>query len=362
MSRRGLTFVLAGALTAVLAVLAAVLPVPYVLLVPGPTCDTLGSCYGKTVVTVSGGADPAPGGHLFLTTVGVVPGSCDARPTLLQALRAWWDHTKAVEPHQVICPPGESSTTVQRHNEQDMSLSQRDAVTAALLELGYKPTSQQVVIAGFADDSTPAASVLKTGDSLLAVDGHQVTSADRLRALVGAHPVGTTLTLTIRRAGASQDVKVKTIDSGEADHRAIIGITPDLRATFKRPKVTLGLDPSDVGGPSAGLMFTLGIIDKLTAGDLTGGRTVAGTGTIDGFGHVGPIGGIQQKIAGATTAPTGPDGQPVHATVFLTPAGDCADAKAIAPKSLVLVKVDTLRTALDALKAITSGTGTFPRC
>ncbi|MDQ1695715.1 MAG: Lon-like protease [Frankiaceae bacterium] len=355
MSRRGLTFGVAALLTAVLAVLAAVLPVPYVLLVPGPVCDTLGSCYDKTVISVDPSADSSPNGHLYLTTVGVVPGSCDDHPTLLQALRAWWDHTEAVEPHQVICPPGESSSAVQRQNEQDMSVSQRDAVTAALLQLGYKPTVQHVVVADIPDDSVPAASVLETGDLILAVEGQPVTSADHLRQLVGAHPVGTRITLSIERAGKQQDVKVKTIDSGDATHRAIIGITPDLRATFKQPHVSLGLDPAQVGGPSAGLMFTLGIIDKLTPGDLTGGRTVAGTGTIDAFGNVGPIGGVQQKIAGATK-------RDISATVFLTPAGDCADAKAVAPDSLTLVRVDKLQTALDALKAIVSGTGSFPRC
>jgi PDZ domain-containing protein len=102
-------------------------------------------------------------------------------------------------------------------------------------------------------------------------------------------------------------------------------------------------------------MFTLGIIDKLTAGDLTGGRTVAGTGTINASGDVGPIGGIQEKIAAATRAP-------VQASVFLVPAADCADAKAAAPSSLTLVKVDTLQTALDGLQAITSGSSDFPRC
>ncbi|MDQ1703950.1 MAG: Lon-like protease [Frankiaceae bacterium] len=358
MSRRGLTFAVAAALIAVLAVLATVLPVPYVILVPGPVTDTLGdvpTASGGTrpVVAVSGAQSYPPSGHLYLTTVGVVPGSCDRHPTLLQALRSWFNDTQAVEPQQVICPPGESSTAVQHQNEQDMSQSQVDAITAALLHLGYKPLTERVVVAEILDPKSPAASVLQQADVILAVDGHAISTADELRTQVGAHPIGTALRLTIERGGKKQDVVVKTIDSGDGSHRAVIGIKPDLHATFKNVKVTIGIDPAQVGGPSAGLAFTLGIIDKLTPGDLTGGRTVAATGTIDAFGTVGPIGGIQQKIAGALRA---------HATAFLVPTGDCADAKKVAPSSLVLVKVDTLDTALAALGRLATGSGTFPRC
>lgn len=354
MSRRGLTFLVAGVVTLVLVVLGAFLPVPYVVLVPGPVTDTLGSVPGsqRPVVSVSGAKTFATSGHLYLTTVGVVPGSCDDQPTLFQALRAWFDHTEAVEPQQVICPPGESSGAVQQQNEQDMTRSQRDAVTAALLELGYTPTSQQVLV-GDVTPKSPAAKVLRVGDALLAVDGQQVTSADRLRALIGARPAGSRLSLTIDRGGQRRTVSVSSVSSPGPRPRPIIGITPDLHATFKGVNVSIGIDPAQVGGPSAGLAFTLGIVDKMTPGSLTGGRTVAGTGTIDGFGHVGPIGGIQQKIAAAVRA---------GASVFLAPAGDCADAKTAAPSSLTLVRVETLHTALEALRAIRTGSGSFPRC
>jgi PDZ domain-containing protein len=353
MSRRGLTFVLAAVLTLVLGVLAAVLPVPYVVLVPGPVTDTLGDVErGQPLVSVEGTRTYDVGGHLYLTTVGVIPGDCDEQPTLLQALRAWFADDKAVQPHQVICPPGETPTQVQRHNEQDMSQSQRDAITAALLQLGFKPTSEQVVV-GDVQSDVPAAKVLQAGDAIVAVNGEPVDGADELRDLVAAHPIDTTLTVTIERNGKERDVSVRTIDSLDPEHRPIMGITPDLQASFGKVRVSIGVDPEDVGGPSAGLAFSLGIIDRLTPGSLTGGRTVASTGTIDGFGHVGPIGGIQQKIYGALE---------VDATVFLAPAGDCVDAKEVAPDSLTLVKVDTLQTALDALAAIRSGSDDFPRC
>lgn len=354
MSRRGLTFVLAGGFLAVLAILASLLPVPYVVLVPGPVTDTLGSAPGTStpIVSVKGASTYPANGHLYLTTVGVIPPSCDEHPTLLQALRAWFDHTEAVQPQQVICPPGETSTAVQKQNVEDMTQSQRDAITAALTYLGYEPSSSAIVVTDVESDA-PAHRVLQVGDAILEVDGQSVPTADRLRALIGAHKAGESVTLTIDRAGNQRQVRVRTISSQDGTGRTIIGITPDLRATFKKVHVKIGVDPERVGGPSAGLAFTLGIVDRMTPGDLTGGRTVAVTGTIDGFGHVGPIGGIQQKIAGAERA---------DATVFLAPASECADARAAAPKSMIVVKVATLKGAVDALKAISSGSGSFPRC
>lgn len=354
MSRRGLTFFVAVISAGALVLLAALLPVPYVVLVPGPVTDTLGVVPGSStqVVSVSGAKTYPTQGRIYLTTVGVVPGSCDDQPTLLQALRAWFDHTEAVQPHQVICPPGESSTAVQKQNEQDMSRSQRDAITAALLELGYHPSSRRIVVTDVTPKS-PAAAVLRAGDVIAAVDGTRVTSSNQLRSLIGAHPVGSRLQLTIVRGGHRQVVPIRTIKAPGEPSRPIIGVTPDLQASFKGVRVDIGIDPEQVGGPSAGLAFTLGIVDKLTPGSLTGGRIVASTGTIDGSGHVGPIGGIQQKIAAAVEA---------KASVFLSPAGDCADAKEAAPSSLVLVRVDTLHTALEALQAIRSGSDSFPRC
>jgi PDZ domain-containing protein len=354
MHRRGLTFGLAGVFLVVLVVLATVLPVPYVVLVPGPVTDTLANVPGTTrpVVSVSGKATTYPtGGHIYLTTVGVVPASCDNHPTLLQALRAWFNSTEAVQPHQTQCPPDESPAQVQKGNENDMSQSQRDAVTAALLHLGY-PTITREVTVSEVTPGVPAAKVLETGDAIVAVDGAPVAGLDALRAQLAKHKPGDSVTLTIERGGHRRDATVRTVAATGTD-RAIIGFMPDLRATFKDVNVKIGIDPAEVGGPSAGLAFALGIVDRLTPGQLTGGKTVAVTGTINGFGQVGPIGGIQQKIAGAKDA---------GATVFLAPANECDQAKAVAPKSMTLVKVTTLKGALDALTAITSGRGSFPRC
>lgn len=345
MSRRALTLVTASGLLLVLGLLAALLPVPYVVLVPGPVTDTL------STVSVTGAQSYPTSGHLYLTTVGVVPGSCDNNPTLEQALHAWFSSDEAVQPKQVICPPGQSSKAVAQQNAGEMSQSQRDAMTAALLYLKFKPDSLHLTV-GSTTDGTPAAEVLQAGDEVLAVDGTAVNDPDKLRTLIGRHAPGTSLTLTIVHNGIRQNVTAKVIHD-PSTQRSILGFEVDQQATFSRVDVHIGVDPNEVGGPSAGLMFTLGIVDVLTPGDLTGGRTVAGTGTIDGFGHVGPIGGIQQKIAAAAHA---------HASVFLAPASECTDARAVAPKSLLVVKVDTLATAVKALNTIAAGGTDIPRC
>jgi PDZ domain-containing protein len=355
MSRRGLTLAVAGALLVLLVALGSVLPVPYVVLVPGPVTDTLGSVStgaqtSRPVVSASGARTYPTSGHLFLTTVGVVPGSCSDHPTLWQALQAWWNHEDSVEPHQVICPPDESSQQVQQQNEQEMSQSQRDAVTAALLQLGYKPTKTTVLV-GDVSPGTPADGRLESGDVIDSVNGTAVTGPAQLRRLITAVGVGGQVTVGITRDNKHRDVQLHTINAG--DGRPVIGVQLDINAQFRNVKVKIGINPADVGGPSAGLAFTLGIIDKLTPGSLTAGHTVAVTGTIDGFGQVGPIGGIQQKIAGASRQ---------GATIFLAPAADCSDAKKVAPSSMTLVKVDTLKTALSALKTIATGGTNFPRC
>jgi PDZ domain-containing protein len=230
-----------------------------------------------------------------------------------------------------------------------MTQSQQDAITAALLYLHYKPTSMHISV-GSLSDGAPAAAVLHTGDLILAINGTNVTGLDQLHSLISSHPAGSTLALSVDRHGQHLDLQARTYtDTG----RTVLGFQPDLRAAFATPDVKIGIDPNSVGGPSAGLAFTLGIIDKLTPGSLSGGRVVAGTGTIDGFGDVGPIGGIQQKIAGATGH---------GATVFLAPAGECADARKAAPKSLVIVKVDKLATAVKALQSIAAGRHDFPSC
>ncbi|GAB7043770.1 PDZ domain-containing protein [Catenuloplanes niger JCM 9533] len=329
MKRRGFT-VLAGALiTFVLTMAAVYAPIPYVILKPGPTVDTLGKDKDAEIIQISGTETSTSTGQLRLTTVGVQP-----EPNLVSAILGWFDGTEAVVPRELIYPPDETEEQVDQRNAEEFQASQTTAETAALRELGLPIL---VTVAKVAADG-PSAGKLQDGDVITAVDGTAVESAPGLTELVRAKPAGTARTLDVTRAGQKTTVQITT---QEMDGQPRIGVEIQ-----EKPPFTLEIKLDEIGGPSAGLMFTLGIIDKLTPEDLTGGKVVAGTGTIDGDGNVGEIGGIPQKLVGAKRA---------GAQVFLVPEGNCEEAKQNAVDGLPMYRVATLDDALSALEAMRAG-------
>jgi PDZ domain-containing protein len=188
----------------------------------------------------------------------------------------------------------------------------------------------------------PAHGKLAKDDEITSVDGQPVTSTQKLQELIRAKPAGTTLTIGYTRSGQAATVPITTAKASDGSPR--IGIQAENKQPH--PSFTVKIDLDKIGGPSAGLMFSLGIIDKLDPTDLTGGKIVAGTGTIDDEGRVGPIGGIPQKLIAARDA---------KATIFLTPGDNCAEAVANAQPGLKLVKVTSLDDALAALAALREG-------
>ena len=219
-----------------------------------------------------------------------------------------------------------------------MASSQELATAAALTELHIKYQTQVVVtstVAGY-----PANEVLKPGDIIEAVDGKPVTGASSLSSMITAQPVGSTVQLEVLRAGKTLTVPVTSKTSGGA---AVIGV--HVQEQYKFP-FNVRISVGDIGGPSAGMMFALGIVDMLTPLNLTGGNFIAGTGEITASGQVGPIGGIQQKMVGARDA---------GATVFLAPAGNCSDTAGAVPAGLRVVKVSNLSQAVSDLEAIKAG-------
>jgi Lon-like protease len=338
MRRRGATLFV-GAVVVLLLIVAsfAGVRVPYVALTPGPTWNTLGTDHNKDVIQVSGGAVSTSGGQLRMVTVGV-----EDQLTLWDALRGWLSGDDAVVPREVVYPPNESQQQVDQENAQEFKASQNAAIVSALRELGY-PVH---VVVKQIDAGGPAVGRLQNGDQITTVDGQAVTSAQKLGSLVSAKGKGATVTIGYLRNGAAGTTTVGVVDkSGNAS----IGAQTDENQPSPY-HIAISLD--NVGGPSAGLMFTLGIIDKINPTDLTGGRTIAGTGTIDEEGNVGAIGGIPQKMRGARR-----DG----ATVFLAPASNCGEAVANAVPGLELVKIGTLDDALRALSTLRSG-GTPTLC
>jgi Lon-like protease len=273
-------------------------------------------------------------------------GCAGNRFNIFTALVAWLNPHQAVVPEGEICPAGQTQKQTQEQDTQEMTSSQSTATAAALTQLHIPYTTEVVVVQlqkGF-----PADGVLKAGDVIAKVNGQPVTSPGGLTRLIYAQPAGSTLTLTIIRDGQSRQVQVGTRQSGG---HPVMGVRINLQYKFPfEVKISVG----DIGGPSAGMMFSLGIIDKLTKLNLTAGRFIAGTGEIEPGGKVDPIGGIQQKMVGARNA---------GATIFLTPAANCADTKGAVPAGLRLVKVSTLNQAVTYLEALKSGqSASVPSC
>lgn len=331
MKRRGVTVLLGALLTTLLSIGVLGAPIPYVVLGPGPTVNTLGKEDGKDVIEVTGRETSTSAGQLRLTTVGVQP-----TVKLRSALAGWFSDDEAVVPRELVYPPGETQQQVEERNAEDFKVSQTSAETAALRELGFPV---QVVVKTVAADG-PSGGVLKPGDVVTSVDGQPVPVASRLTELIRAKPAGSRLAIGYTRGGAAATTSVT---SREQDGRPRIGI--EIEQQQPHP-FTVKIDLEDIGGPSAGLMFALGIVDKLTPADLTGGKVIAGTGTIDDEGRVGPIGGIAQKLVGAKQA---------GATAFLVPADNCAEAVRNPQPGLPLVKVGSLDEALAALETLRAG-------
>lgn len=351
MSRRAATLVVAGLLILVLGMIAALIPVPYVALRPGPTSNTLGRLGKSPLIQISGAKTYPTEGHLNFVTV-AYQGGPGNRIDLFTALRGWLDPDVAVVPEETIFPKNVPTKKVEQENTEEMADSQESATAAALREL-HIPTTATVVVDSI-QKGLPAAGKLRPGDVIIAIDGKKVTDMTSVTAAVAAHKPGQNVRFTVKRGGAQIPVTVGTVASsataGGKAPKPVVGVV--LRQKYEFP-VSVKISVGDVGGPSAGLMFALGIYDKLTPQEITGGRFIAGTGTIDPQGHVGPIGGIQQKMVAARDA---------GATVFLTPAQNCSDAVASRPKGLRLVRVDTMDGALHALTALRAGQGAIPAC
>lgn len=337
------------------------IPVPYAEMSPGPTVNTLGDHDGEPVLQISGRKTYATSGHLNMTTVRVT--SADYKMNIVEAVYGWLAHDNKVVPHDTLYPDGKTEEQSTQENAEEFSQSQESAKVAALKELDV-PVKSFVIVSTVVKDS-PAEGSLHAGDVIKAVDGTTVKEPADVADLVTKHKAGEKVVFTIvpakeqaaaekeqRTATKTKDVAVTTKESDDdGGKRAIVGISAGTDHTFP---FTIDIKLADVGGPSAGLMFALGIYDKLTPGSLTGGKFVAGTGTIDDDGKVGPIGGIEMKTVGARDK---------GAQYFLTPADNCSAAAKDTPSGLTLVKVDTIEDALGALKDIRSGdTADLPKC
>jgi Lon-like protease len=350
----GWTYLGFGLLVAAVAgaVAFATAPSPYVVERPGPVYDTLGDVQDADGVDVPLIAIPdettyPTSGRLDLLTV-YLNGSRENPLSWIDVASAWFDPSRTVLPIDLVYPEGQTQEQSDEESAVQMDTSQQDAVAAALTELDI-PYGSVLTIAGVIAE-TPADGVLEEGDQVLTVDGEPVTDVDQLKALLGEAGVGAEVELVIRRGGAEQNVVVTPIAS-ESDGSPVIGVYAS--STYDFP-VEVQIQLPGVGGPSAGMMFALGIYDKLTPGELTGDEHIAGTGTIDGGGEVGAIGGIVQKMYGASAA---------GADWFLAPESNCSEVVGRIPSGLQVFSVGTLDEAITAVEAIADGdTADLARC
>jgi PDZ domain-containing protein len=342
-NRRIRTLIVCGVLFVVLFVLALVLPVPYVILSPGPTFNTLGAdSSGNQIIVIKGRTANQTTGNLNMTTVDV----SNQPVSVFEAIYGWLKSDEVVVPRSAVFPPGQSENEVNQQNTRDFAISQDSAVAAASCELGYPAKFGVVDVVS----DGPAAQKLQPADLIRSFDGKDASSQSKLLALLSGAKPGSTADVGITRAGKemSEALTLSAPPSGQQGARIGIGVGSVCSPPFT---VDLGLG-NQIGGPSAGLMFALGIMDKVGTRDLTGGRFIAGTGTIDPAGSVGAIGGIQLKMLAARRA---------GATVFLAPAGNCSDVRGAVPSGLDVVKVSTLHDAVQDLLALQAGKA-VPHC
>jgi len=324
----------------VFGVLLAVVTVPFVSLGPGPTFNTLGEVDGKQVVAIDGVPTHPTSGHLNMTTVAQRDGL-----TLGQALTLWLSGREQLVPRDLVFPPDRSREDVEKDQNADFRRSEDSAEYAAL---GYLKYPEAVTVASV-NDPGPSAGKLKDGDAIDAVNGTPVANIEAFSSLLKSSKPGQEIVVDYRRKNAPAGSARITLGSNPDRDYGYLGI-----AVLDAPwaPFTIDFNLANVGGPSAGLMFSLAVIDKLTTGDINGSKFIAGTGTISDDGKVGPIGGIAHKMMAA---------QDAGATVFLVPAENCDEARSVTDDSMELVKADTLSQTVDALHTLTSG-GTPPGC
>ncbi|WP_029150965.1 YlbL family protein [Microbacterium indicum] len=351
--RRTVAGVSAFGVALALLVVSCFLPTDYVLEEPGPVYNTIGEVTTADdeivpLISVSGADTYDTSGALDLTTV-QVRGDREHRISWVQLALAWFDRSTAILPIDSVYPQGETAEQRDAENAVMMTDSQSAASAAALLQLGYDVPAQ-LTVAGLVDGS-PAEGILQEGDVITAAGGEALESTDDLRSRI-ADLDGAPVALTIDRDGEEQQVEV-TPTKQEIDGSESWALGVSLTESYDLPiDVTIQLD--DVGGPSAGMMFALGIIDELTPGEMTGGEHIAGTGTITADGAVGAIGGIRQKLYGASR-----DG----ADYFIAPASNCDEVVGHIPDGLQVTPVSTLDEAEQAVEAIADGNAdSLPAC
>ncbi|AXH97663.1 YlbL family protein [Ornithinimicrobium avium] len=307
------------------------IPVDKVIFRPGPVFNTLGTIDGSPIISVEDDLRTYPtGGDLYFTTV-ILDGSPGTKVTAWEWLTARFDPALSVYQRQDVFPSDVTAQQVREQNTELMEHSQEDAAVVGLRAAGITVPEEIVVAQVIAD--APADGVLHVDDQILSVEGERPTDTETVRETLQDVQPGDSAAITVLRGGKKVDLEVPT-KRDEQTGRTIVGVY--LAPRYEMP-YTVTIDAGNVGGPSAGLMFSLAVYDTITEGELTGGHAFAGTGTISGQGIVGPISGIPQKMYASERA---------GAELFLAPVDNCDEVAGAEPDGLTVVPVATFEEAL----------------
>ena len=310
------------------------LAVPYAAEGPGPMFNTLGDVDGEDVIDIEGTETDPVAGNLNMTTVSV-----RTNMTLPQAIGRWITTDDSIVPVSQILPPNLDEDQLREYNKAEFAASEGNATVAAMRYLG-KPT--RVIVHDLLEDS-PSADALEPGDELTAVDGNEVTQPSEVQDAVRAHAPGDELTVEISHGDETKEVRITLGENPHEKGEPMMGI---LMTSEPAGDVTVNYNLNDVGGPSAGMIFSLAVIDKLSPGQLNHGKFVAGTGTIAESGEVGPIGGITHKLAGARDA---------GVELFLAPEGNCDAVRTVDTGDMTVASVKNLDEAVAAMDDYAAG-------
>ena len=323
-----------GPLAAIVGALAIIVPVPRYLEGPGSTRNTV------DLVSVEGHESYDAEGEILYLTVS------QRRATVASLIGAALSPNVEVRTLEEISPSGD------RRQDRQLEQAQMDRSKLTALVVAFDVLGLPLTITGegafvqFVEPDSPAASVIEAGDVIVGVNGVPVTSSTELRDQLGGRAPGEVVSVSRTRGDATEDVAVELIAAEDDDTRGILGVVIQTYNETVDTGFSVELDSGKVIGPSAGLAWTLGIIDRLTPGELSGGRTVAVTGTIDSTGAVGAVGGVDKKVLAAIR-----DG----ATLFLYPAETSEDAvrelKKAAGDKIEMHPVSTVYEALEHLDA-----------
>ena len=308
---------------------------PYVIERPGPVVNVLGDYDDKPVIAISGAKTFKTTGELGLLSVSIV-GSPEQTPDWLELFWAWIDPAQAILPVEAVYPPDMTTEQIEAESTAMMEESQQDSVAVALLKLGYVVPSK--IYVSEVSKNKPSSGKLIAGDFVLSVNGVKPQSIENLRELINKYDSKTALTVRVLRGIKELEYQLTPIKN--EDQKFVLGIFVGTKYDFP---VKVNLQVADIGGPSGGMMFALGIFDQLTPGSLTGGKNIAGTGTIDSKGVIGPIGGIRQKMYGAVRS---------GATHFLAPVENCSEVTGHVPAGLTVLTVETFDESLSIVEAI----------